>query len=68
MYLGSMIRLDVISFHPVLFSISYLVRTDVMEERRICETKFVKSCQPITVTDCMQVSELRCQVETLNWG
>ena len=67
--MGSMIRLDIMtSFHLILFLISYHVRTDVMEERRICETKFVKSCQPITVTDCMQVSELRCQVETLNWG
>ena len=45
-----------------LIKLWYDGRTDVMEERRICQTEFVKSCQPVTVTDCMQVSELRCEV------
>ena len=53
--LGSSVR----RVHPIK---SYYGRTDVLEERRICETKLVKSCQPVTVTDCMQVSELRCEV------
>ena len=39
-----------------------------MEERRICQTEFVKSCQPVTVTDCMQVSELRCEVIWLRFS
>ena len=37
-------------------------RADILEERRICKTKLIKSCEPKTVTDCMQVSELRCEV------
>ena len=57
-----MIRLAAVSFYLILW---YDGRTDVMEERRICETKFVKSCQPVTVTDCMQVSELHCEVATM---
>ena len=57
--LGSSVR----RLHPIIHMIkSYYDRTDVLEERRICETKLVKSCQPVTVTDCMQVSELRCEV------
>jgi hypothetical protein len=37
-------------------------REDVMEERQVCQTSFKKDCQPQTVTDCMQVTELRCKV------
>ena len=39
-----------------------LDREDVMEERQVCQTSFNKDCQAQTVTDCMQVTELRCKV------
>lgn len=43
-----------------------------MEERQVCQTKFIKNCEPVTVTDCMQVTELRCEVNlftncTMDW-
>ena len=33
-----------------------------MEERQVCQTNFVKNCELETVTDCMPVTELRCEV------
>ena len=33
-----------------------------MEERQVCQTNFEKDCQPVTVSDCMDVTELRCEV------
>ena len=43
------------------FSSLYL-RLDGMESRQVCQTDFVKKCELETVTDCMPVTELRCQV------
>ena len=40
----------------------YGPREDVMEERQVCRTTFEKDCQPVTVSDCMDVTELRCEV------
>ena len=40
----------------------YGPRSDTMEERQVCQTSFEKDCQPITVSDCMDVTELRCEV------
>jgi len=43
-----------------------------MEERQVCQTSFEKDCQPVTVSDCMDVTELRCEVNlftncTMDW-
>ena len=40
----------------------YGPRSDTMEERQVCQTSFEKDCQPVTVSDCMEVTELRCEV------
>ena len=40
----------------------YGPRTDTMEERRVCQTRFEKECQPVTVSDCIEVTDLSCQV------
>ena len=40
----------------------YGPRYDAMEERSVCQTHFHKSCQPVTVSDCMNVTELQCDV------
>jgi len=40
----------------------YGPRSDTMEERQVCQTSFEKDCQPVTVSDCMDVTELRCEV------
>ena len=40
----------------------YGPRYDRMEERSVCETHFQKSCQPVRVSDCMNVTELQCEV------
>ena len=40
----------------------YGPRYDRMEERSVCETSFKKSCQPVRVSDCMNVTELQCEV------
>ena len=40
----------------------YGPRSDIMEERQVCQTSFEKDCQPVTVSDCMDVTELRCEV------
>ena len=40
----------------------YGPREDVMEERQVCKTSFTKDCQPVTKSDCMEVTELRCEV------
>lgn len=50
----------------------YGPRIDKMEKRQVCQTKFIKNCEPVTVTDCMQVTELRCEVNlftncTMDW-
>jgi len=50
----------------------YGPRIDKMEERQVCQTNFVKNCEPVTVADCMQVTELRCEVNlftncTMDW-
>ena len=41
----------------------YVVRIDKMEERQVCQSRLVKNCEPVTVADCMEVTELRCEVE-----
>ena len=40
----------------------YGPRYDAMEERSVCQTHFHKSCQPVRVSDCMNVTELQCDV------
>ena len=40
----------------------YGPRSDIMEERQVCQTNFEKDCQPVTVSDCMDVTELKCEV------
>ena len=40
----------------------YGPRYDAMEERRVCATHFQKSCQPVRTSDCMNVTELACEV------
>merc|ERR1711953_83812 len=50
----------------------YGPRYDAMEERSVCQTHFHKSCQPVTVSDCMNVTELQCDVNlfttcSMNW-
>ena len=40
----------------------YGPRYDRMEERSVCQTLFQKSCQPVQVRDCMNVTELQCDV------
>ena len=40
----------------------YGPRYDRMEERNICQTHFQKACQPVRVSDCMNVTELQCDV------
>jgi len=50
----------------------YGPREDVMEERQVCRTTFEKDCQPVTVSDCMDVTELRCELNlftncTMDW-
>ena len=50
----------------------YGPRSDIMEDRQVCQTSFEKNCQPVTVSDCMDVTELRCQVKlftncTMDW-
>ena len=42
----------------------YGPRYDRMEERSVCETHFQKSCQPVRVSDCMNVTELQCEVSS----
>ena len=42
----------------------YGPRYDSMEERRVCATHFQKSCQPVRTSDCMNVTELACEVGT----
>ena len=39
-----------------------MARKDAMEQRQVCQTTFGKSCEPVEVQDCMQVTELRCEV------
>jgi len=43
-----------------------------MEERNVCNTNFEKSCELVEVEDCMEVTELRCELElitncTMDW-
>jgi len=50
----------------------YGPRYDAMEERSVCQTHFHKSCQPVRVSDCMNVTELQCDVNlfttcSMNW-
>jgi len=50
----------------------YGPRYDQMEERLVCETQLEKSCEPIRVSDCMNVTELACEVNlftrcAMNW-
>ena len=40
----------------------YGPRYDRMEERSVCQTSFQKSCQPVRHSDCMNVTELQCDV------
>ena len=40
----------------------YGPRYDQMEDRSVCQTQFQKSCQPVRVSDCMNVTELSCEV------
>ena len=40
----------------------YGPRTETMEERHVCQTSFEKECKQVTVADCMEVTELSCQV------
>ena len=40
----------------------YGPRYDRMEERSVCQTSFQKSCQPVSHSDCMNVTELQCDV------
>jgi len=40
----------------------YGPRTDTMEERHVCQTRFEKECKPVTVAECMEVTELSCEV------
>ena len=45
----------------------YGPREDVMENRQVCRTSFEKDCKPVTVSDCMDVTELRCEVRVSWW-
>ena len=50
-----------------------VTRIDGMESRQVCQTDFVKKCELETVTDCMPVTELRCEVgpavmEGIEWS
>ena len=40
----------------------YGPRYDNMEEREVCGTTFQKSCEVIRASDCMNVTELACEV------
>ena len=42
----------------------YGPRYDRMEERSVCQTLFQKACQPVRVSDCMNVTELQCDVSS----
>ena len=44
----------------------YGPRYDRMEERSVCQTSFQKSCQPVRHSDCMNVTELQCDVSGRN--
>ena len=46
----------------------YGPRSDLMEERSVCQTSFQKSCQPVRVSDCMNVTELQCEVSRRNFS
>lgn len=50
----------------------YGPRTDAMEERNVCNTNFEKSCELVEVEDCMEITELHCELElitncTMDW-
>jgi len=50
----------------------YGPRTDAMEERSVCSTNFEKSCELVEVEDCMEITELHCELElitncTMDW-
>jgi len=50
----------------------YGPRTDSMEERNVCNTNFEKSCELVEVEDCMEITELHCELElitncTMDW-
>ena len=45
----------------------YGPREDVMENWQVCRTSFEKDCKPVTVSDCMDVTELRCEVRVSWW-
>ena len=40
----------------------YGPRYDNMEEREVCSTTLQKSCEVIRASDCMNVTELACEV------
>ena len=40
----------------------YGPRYDKMEQREVCGTTFQKSCEVIRASDCMNVTELACEV------
>lgn len=40
----------------------YGPRYDRMEEREVCGTTFQKQCEVIRASDCMNVTELACEV------
>ena len=44
----------------------YGPREDNMEERQVCQTTMVKDCKPVTESDCMDITELRCEVRFLH--
>ena len=40
----------------------YGPRYDKMEQREVCGTTFQKACEVIRASDCMNVTELACEV------